>query len=109
MAFKFSEVFHETIVDVLEDILGERGMKAILFHVELGDYLEDPAKLHRDLCTMFGVGAKHIEKVMVKELFRRLNLPFEEKENFDFGKTVEQARELFMARMKEIHLSGIVF
>jgi hypothetical protein len=99
-AFKFSEVFHECIVDILEDILGERGMKAVLFRIELGDYLEDPARLHRDLCTIFGIGAEHLEKLIVKELFRRLNLPFEEGKSFDFGKSVEQARELFMVRMK---------
>jgi hypothetical protein len=99
-AFKFSEVFHESIVDVLENIMGERGLKAILFHIDLGNYLEDPSRLHRDLCTIFGVGAEHLEKLMVKELFRRLNLRFEENGNFDFGKCVEQARELFMMKMK---------
>jgi hypothetical protein len=99
-AFKFSEVFHECIVDILWNILGERGMKAVLFRIELGDYLEDPTRLHRDLCTIFGIGAEHLEKLIVKELFRRLNLPFEEGKSFDFGKSVEQARELFMARTK---------
>jgi hypothetical protein len=108
-AFKFSEVFHETIVGVLENIIGERGMKAVLFRIELGDYLEDHARLHRDLCTIFGMGAEHLEKLIAKELFRRLNLPFEEGEKFDFGKSVEQARELFMARMKEGSLRQACF
>lgn len=75
-------------------------MKAILFRIELGEYLENPAVLHRHLHVIFGVGAENLEKVMVKELFRRLNLCFEEEGNFDFGKSVEQARELFIARMK---------
>jgi hypothetical protein len=99
-AFKFSEVFHESIVDVLENILGERGMKSVLFRIDLGDYLEDPTRLHRDLCIIFGMGAEHLEKLIVKELFCRLNLPFEEGESFDFGKCVEQAKELFMMKMK---------
>lgn len=94
---------------MLEDVIGERGMKAILFHIELGDYLEDPARLHRDLLTIFGRGAEHIEKRIVKELFGRLNLPFEEKESFDFGKSVVQARELFMARMKGSSLRQACF
>jgi hypothetical protein len=33
-------------------------------------------------------------------LFQRLNLVFQENGTFDFGKFVEQARELFMARVK---------
>jgi hypothetical protein len=64
-------------------------MKPFLFHIELGDYLEDPSTLRRDLYTIFGMGAEHIEKLIVKELFRRLNLLYEEKEDFDFGKYSE--------------------
>jgi hypothetical protein len=66
----------------------------------LGNYLEDPEELHRDLSVIFGAGAESLERVILKELFRRLNIPFEEGENFDFVKSVEQARELFMVRMK---------
>jgi hypothetical protein len=46
------------------------------------------------------VGAENIEKVVVKELFRRLDLCFGQRENFDFAKSVEQAKELFIARIK---------
>jgi hypothetical protein len=98
--FKFSEVFHECIVDVLRNLIGERGMKAILFHIELGDYLEDPAELHRNLCNIFGVGAEKLEKAVAEELLQRLDLCLEERENFDFGKSVEQARELSAAGTK---------
>ncbi|MDW8023184.1 MAG: hypothetical protein RMJ15_05565 [Nitrososphaerota archaeon] len=76
-------------------------MKVVLFHIQLGNYLDCPERLHRDLLTIFGTGAKSIEKLIVKELFWRLNLPFEEKESFDFVEYVEHARELYMARMKE--------
>ena len=100
VAFKFSEVLHECILDVLENVIGETGMRVISLHVELGDYLEDPTELHRNLRSMFGVGAENLEKVVVKELFRRLDLCYEQRENFDFAKSVEQAKELFIARMK---------
>jgi hypothetical protein len=66
----------------------------------LGNYLEDPEELHGDLSVIFGAGAKNLERVIAKELFRRLNIPFEEGENFDFVKSVKQARQLFMVRMK---------
>jgi hypothetical protein len=99
-AFKFSEVFHECIVDVLRNLIGERWMKAILFHIELGDYLEDPTELHRNLYKIFGVGAINLEKAVAEELFRRLDLCLEERENFDFGKSVKQAREPFVAGTK---------
>jgi hypothetical protein len=84
----------------LENIIGERGMKVILFHIESVEYLDDPTVLHRHLYAIFGVGAECLEKLIVKKLFQRLNLSFEENGTFDFGKFVEQARELFIARMK---------
>jgi hypothetical protein len=84
-------------------------MKVILFRIELGNYLEDPEELHRNLSVIFGAGAESLERVIVKELFQRLNIPFEEGGNFDFGKSVEQARELFMAKMNESSLRRTCF
>jgi hypothetical protein len=84
----------------LENVTGERGMRVISLHVELGDYLKDPTELHRNLHSIFEVGAENLEKVVVKELFRRLDLCFGQSEDFDFAKSVEQAKELFIARIK---------
>ena len=70
-------------------------MKAILFHIELGHYVDDPIEFHRNLYALLGNGANVLEKIIAKELFRRLDIPYEKKGNFDFARYVNEARELF--------------
>jgi len=83
--------------------MGESGMKAIFFHVELGDYIEDAGEFHRNLYEMFGDGAVILEKLIAKELFRRLGLPYSEKNNFDFKRCVNEGKKLFTAIQKELY------
>jgi len=98
MEFKFSQVLHECIFDGLKHILGEGGMKVVLFNIELHRYAEHPGELHENLYAIFGNGAFVLEKAIVKELFRRLNMSYEEASDFDFARYVDQARELFKTR-----------
>lgn len=98
---EFREVFHECILDGLRDFVGESGTRAVLFNIELSRYIDDPREFHADLYTIFKEGALSIEKVIVKELFRRLNLSYQEKSSFDFARHVSQARELFIKTRKE--------
>lgn len=82
--------------------MGESGMKAILFHIELGHYIEDAGEFHRNLYEMFGDGAITLERLIAKELFRRLGLPYSERSDFDFKRCVNEGRELFIARQREL-------
>jgi hypothetical protein len=93
-------VLHECIVDGLENVLGESCTRAIVFHIELGDYIDDPSEFHRNLYALLGLGALVLEKVIVEELFRRLDIPYEQRGNFDFSEYVNEARELFLKRQK---------
>jgi len=101
LQFKFAEVLHECIFGVLKNVTGESGMKAILFHIELGHYVEDAEEFHKNLYEMFGDGAVILEKMITKELFRRLGLPYSERSDFDFKRCVNEARELFTVRQRE--------
>jgi hypothetical protein len=101
MEFKFSQVLHECIINGLKDFLGETGMKAVLFNIELGQYIDDPREFHANLYAIFNQGAFSLEKAIVKELFRRLNLTYVENRTFDFARQVSQARELSMKTRKE--------
>jgi len=96
--FEFSQVLHKCILDGLRRILGESGMKAIRPDIESCSYEEDVGELHEDLYAIFGSGAFELEKAIVKELFRRLNVSYEETSDFDFARYVNQARELFKTR-----------
>ena len=101
MEFRFSQVFHECILDGLRNVIGESGTKAVLFEIELDRHIEDPRGLHVDLYAIFKEGAFTLEKVIVTELFQRLNLAYDEKSSFDFAGCVSHARELFMKTRKE--------
>jgi hypothetical protein len=100
MQFKFAQVFHDCILDELESVLGEKGAKNFLFHVESDRYIEDPQKLHQDLYTMFENGAVLLERIIIEELFRRLNLPYREEGDFRFETYASQARKLFVERQE---------
>jgi hypothetical protein len=104
--FKFFEVLHECILDGLESVLGKSCTRAIVFHIELGDYIDDAGEFHRNLYALLGLGALVLEKVIVKELFRRLDIPYEERGNFDFAGCVNEARELFLKKQK-VALNGL--
>jgi hypothetical protein len=46
---------------------------------------ENIEEVHVTLCAMLGQrGAELLERIIIKELFRRLSVPYEEKEPFEF-------------------------
>ena len=98
MESEFSQEYHRCVFEGLKNILGESGMNAVLSNFESHSCVEDARTLHKDLHAIFGDGAFTIEKVIVKELHRRLNLPYEELKDFDFAESVNHARELFKTR-----------
>jgi hypothetical protein len=98
MESKFSQEYQRCVFDGLRSTLGESGMDAILFDIESNRCVEDARILHKRLHGIFGDGAFTIEKVIVKELCRRLNVYYEEPKDFDFARSVGRARELFKTR-----------
>jgi hypothetical protein len=100
MEFKFHQVLRECIEGGLRGVVGERGMKALLFRIESGQFIDNPEGFHRDLCLIFGEAAVVLEKVIVKELFGKLGIEYEEKSDFHFPEYVKHAKELFVARSK---------
>jgi len=80
--------------------LGENPRKAIYFHLKRGFELQresipkETDGFSQALNTIFGPGAQIIEKFILKELYRRLELNFEEKEGFTFADYVREAKKL---------------
>lgn len=106
---RFSQILNGSILDGLESALGESGMKAVLSNVELAFCMDNPGELHRNLHGIFKEGAFVLEKVIVKELFQRLNVPYEETGNLDFEGYVRHARKLFVSRQEMLpadHAAG---
>jgi len=90
----------KTFSSMLQLSIGE-GVKAALGQAILGvlngqgmfNEATDPKEFHRKLQSVFGNGAGVLEKVIVKDLFRKLNIPYNSQERFDYGEALERAKE----------------
>jgi hypothetical protein len=90
----------KTFSSMLQLSIGE-GVKAALGQAILGvlngqglfNEATAPKEFHKKLQTIFGNGATVLEKVIVKDLFRKLNIPYNSQEQFDYGEALEKARE----------------
>jgi hypothetical protein len=80
--------------------LGENPRKAIYFHLKRSFQLQresipkETDEFSRALNTIFGPGAEVIEKYILKELYQRLELNFEEKVGLTFADYVREAKKL---------------
>jgi hypothetical protein len=95
--------FDETLLEAVDYALlafGEEPRKIIYHHLNKGfqlqkeNILEDADKFSDALNTLLGPGAEVIEKLIVKNLYRKLNLNFEEKANFEIDDYINLAREV---------------
>jgi len=89
--------------------LGENPRKAIYFHLKRNFQLQresipkETDGFSQALNNIFGPGAKIIEKFILKELYQRLKLNFEEKESFTFADYVREAKKV---AGRKTHSSG---
>jgi hypothetical protein len=90
----------KTFSSMLQLSIGE-GIRAALGQAILGvlngqglfNEATDPKEFHRKLQLVFGNGATVLEKVIVKDLFRKLNVPYNSQERFDYGEALVRAKE----------------
>ena len=79
--------------------LGDSPKQAIFFHLETSFEISKdniPTNLtefSKALEKIFGPGALYLEKLIVKRLYEKLGLEFEEVKNWDFLEYVNSARE----------------
>jgi hypothetical protein len=102
MESEFFQEYQRCVLDGLKSALGESGMNAVLCNIESHRLAEDARTLHKNLHAIFGEGVTIIEKVIIKELHRRLNVPYEEPEDFDFVKSVNRAGEIFKTKRQNL-------
>jgi hypothetical protein len=75
-------------------------MKVVLSNIELALCAHNPRELHKTLRSIFKDGASILEKAILKELFRRLSLPYEERTDLDFEGHVNHAKELLATKQE---------
>lgn len=93
--------FDRTLLDAVDCALlsfGESPRKAIYYHltknfrIQKENIPEDAQEFSQALNHIFGPGAEVIEKLIVKNLYSKLNLNFEEKARFEFVDCVNLAK-----------------
>jgi hypothetical protein len=91
----FSTVFQSSVRDSLRDTLGLTVMETLvpLLRQSLQAYAEKPSEFHRDLQFYFGFGALTLERMIVKDLFQKLNLHYPTGNELDFETCVGLARK----------------
>ena len=87
----FANVFEASVAEGLANTLGAivmQTLKSVLSY-SFEAYAEKPSELHRELSRVFGSGATTLERMITKELFRRLDLHYYD---LDFEACVNLAR-----------------
>lgn len=95
----FEQMFEETIRSSIRDLLGESSMRAILYHLSLEKVARDPQVFDQKLRELLKAPAAIIEEVIIKDLFKRLDILYAPMGTFDFQKYTKAAKEVY--RMQE--------
>ena len=88
----FANMFQASVAEGLANTLGAivmQTLKSVLSY-SLETYAEKPSELHRELSRVFGSGATTLERMITKELFRRLDLHYSN--DLDFEACVNLAK-----------------
>lgn len=100
---KTKNLFREVLLEAVDDgllILGESGRKAIYFHLqnmhslEREDIPDRTEAFVEGLRKIFGLGAEVIEKAVIKSLFSKLGINYEEKKNYGFLEYLNNAMQI---------------
>lgn len=95
--------FDKTLLEAVDHALlsfGESPRKAIYYHLDRSFKIQKediPEETERFMCALsaiFGSGAAVIEKLIVKDLYQRLNLDLEEKTSLEIADSISLAREI---------------
>jgi len=96
----FELFFEQTITDAIRDLLGESSMRAVLYHVGMDHIGADAALFHQRLTDLLDAPASIIEEIIIKDLFKNLDVLYVPKGAFDFVKYATSAREAYASREK---------
>jgi hypothetical protein len=101
----FLSMFQASVKDGLRNTLGETVMLTIvpLLKQTLQAYAEKPGEFHRELQFYFGFGALTLERMIVKDLFQKLNLHYPSNNELDFETSIGLARKDVASIQKRGH------
>jgi len=89
----FSSLLTGIVCDALANALG-RYVLDILASKGLLDDSDNPKEFDKELQSLFGNGASVLERIVVKDLYRKLSIPYNSDARFDYEKSLETAKEV---------------
>jgi hypothetical protein len=89
----FSSVLVSTVRDAVGNALG-RNVLEILTSKGLLDAASNSKEFDRKLQLLFGNGAAVLERLVVKDLDRKLGIRYDSEASFDYTKSLETAKEV---------------
>jgi hypothetical protein len=89
----FSSILIDVVCGAVADALG-RYVLDVLASKGLLDNSNDAKEFDRKLQSLFGNGAAVLERLVVKDLYRKLSIPYDSDASFDYGKSLETAKEV---------------
>ena len=89
----FSSVLVSTVREVVGDALG-RNVLEILTSKGLLDASNNAKEFDLKLQSLFGNGAAVLERIVVKDLNRKLGIPYDSEARFDYERSLETAKEV---------------
>ena len=100
----FNDIFMQAVDDALSS-LGEPAKESIYLHLKSKSGIEKSSierhlkEFEEGLDRIFGGGAKYIEILIMKNLYKKLNQPLEwnENKNLAFADYVDAARKSYMS------------
>jgi len=88
----FSSVLLSTVREAVGNALGHNVLE-ILAAKGLLDDASNSKEFGRKLQSLFGNGAAVLERIVVKDLNRKLGIPYNSEARLDYEKSLETARE----------------
>lgn len=95
----WNSLFAETVDDTLKQIFKEDGARVIYEFLEnqtclrLEEVADKPKVFSASLERLMVSAARVIEKLILKNLYSRIGLKFEEKKGYDFSDYIRELRE----------------
>lgn len=99
----FSGILRSATINSLENILGKPAVGALVLHFKIDQMANDPRLMHETLGGVFGNGAAVLEKIILKEFYKRLDLvPGDMAFSFSFDRLVSEARDALKGSRRSV-------
>ena len=95
----FSTVLANATCEGVKDVLGPDVLQ-VLVSRGLLDNVGNPSEFERQLAVLFGNGTKVLERLIIKELYRELGIPYDSTSSFDYREKIEIAKEFCLTNAK---------